>query len=1054
MRYVKYIFLNALFLFSFTGNVFSTENMPRPEAAAVVKETAKEEQKVVSKAVNYIENGSFEFGIDKGWKAFEARVNEYPLILSSENVVVTDETVSGRKYLKFHVAAKDKEKKFFLISKPFNLLEKADYIAKFSAKAISSNAKCTIRLEKFQNGPVPEDDHKINPAFEMVFDKIPSDWSMLEMPMKDINPDTYVFSMEIDLKHSEGKNSSNEKTALCLDAVQVLSAPSDETYTTVPCEFDVEPAFGNSIILKNEQGFLKVAAYNYTDENIYREVFLTIYDFYGREISTEKYKFDRVDGISEKTIALPSLPVSAYLACLRDKDGNIFAEKCFSVLPVPSKESNAGAFAHTDKFTFDSLRRAGVKFLAVQDMPDYQDYKKNQISGDNRQTRNIDNAVKSGSECVGVLYMPIGRGKKLSDEDLESFSNYVKAVFTLYKGKIKYWRLMDNPYMDNCSASDYAKLLKAVNQAVKSGFPDNKILGPACSSIYSNWIEEFIQTGTLYLIDVFTVTGYGADDKAFEQLKRWAWADGKKRPIWDIGFSVIQSKSQYTPVKAYPEMPSRIKTCSAIVKALTWRHKADIDKFFYKLYDSGTGWNYNQMLNTDGTLKVEAVVYAAASNMMNGCQFVKEINIGKIQCYVFKNKTKTFAVIWNTEAMDDDETKLLLQPQEMIYSYLLKQKTALKNKSSSTESAVLNLPLKQNKGLDIKDMFGNNIKTEEGPDGTINLKLKYEPLFIFSEMNAQIFTQTMEKSRISLPDGAKLTSFVSLKTFMDKSLLSLSIRVSNMTSQTLYPEVTLKELPDGITLMGNESVNVTLNAFEEKEIEFLLNPDKDIFEKASIKYDIKEGKNSIKKDFKFSLVKAIRIDGNFAMKCDTAVWPPFESPMKIDHIGQLAKGNDYWNGPGDLSLQAAVFYNDEFLYILMKGVSPGLSKPGMLRNSFDIFFDTDLKDIRYNSRNLDDYLITFFPGIETGGSAMFRTTSFKDENMVASINFNGNEFVGEFRFTRKALSMEKKNSLVRFDMNLNKFSPEDVDPQVIMSWSGSADNSVSTGGYGYLMVGP
>lgn len=1046
MQYVKQFFLTVIFLLN--ANLFSEENAPAPASPAAEVHDAP---KAVSRAVNYLENGSFEFGIDKGWKAFEARVNQAPLLLDSENIVITDETVNGSKYLKFQAMPKDKEKRFFLVSRPFALKEKAAYTVRFTGKSVNAKAKCTVRLEKYQNGPVPEADRKEIPAFEMVFDKIPAEWSLLEVPMPDINPDVYVLNMEISISHSN----ENKEAALCLDAVQVLSSPSEETFVTVPCEFDIEPAFSNGIMLRNELGFLKIAAYNYTDENISREVFLTINDFYGREVSTEKYKFDRINGFSEKTIALPSLPVGLYFASLKDKEGNVFAEKSFAVLPVAQKESNAGAFCYNDKFTFGSLKKAGVDFIALQDMPDYQDYKRDQLSfGGRIQPKNIESAQKTGCEFIGILYMPMLRGKKLSEEDLENFSSYVKAIFAIYNGKVKYWRLMDDPYMDNCSPEDYAKLLKAVNQAVRSGFPDMKIIGPACSSTSANWIEAFIQTGALYLLDVFTVTGYGADDKAFDQLKKWAWADGKKRPIWDIGFGVIQSKSSYAPIKPSLDAPHRIKTCSAIVKALVWRHKAGIDKIFCKFYDRGPGWSYNQMLETDGELKPEAVAYSAASNMMTGSQFIKEINIGKVQCYVFKNKTRTFAVLWNTEAMDDDETRLLLQPQEMIYNYLLKQRTALKNKSSSTEAAVLNLPLKQNKGVDVKDMLGNNIKVEDAQDGTINLKLKYEPVFIFSEMNPQIFTQTLERSRISLPDGSKITAFASLKPFMDKSLISLSIKISNMTSQTLYPELLLKEIPEGITLMGNESVDLTLNAFEEKEVEFLFNPERNVFEKVSVKYEITEGKKTIKKDFKFSLIRAIPIDGSFAMKCDTAYWPPFETPMKIDHIGQLAKGNDYWNGPEDLSQTAGVFYNDEYLYILTRGVSPAASKPAAPGNSFDIFFDTDLKDIRYSTRNLDDYMITFFPAAESGTGAMFRTSSFKDENMAACINSNGNEFTGEFRFSRKALNIQNKNSLIRFDMNINKFSADELEPLVIMSWSGSACNSVNTEGYGYLMVGP
>jgi Beta-glucosidase/6-phospho-beta-glucosidase/beta-galactosidase len=102
-----------------------------------------------------------------------------------------------------------------------------------------------------------------------------------------------------------------------------------------------------------------------------------------------------------------------------------------------------------------------------------------------------------------------------SEEHMEAFLRYIRAVIERYKDKIEYWEIWNEPNHHSYwgavpDGKEYGKLLKRTAELIRSIDPDCKIIGGAMAGIDPVFTDDFLNQGTARLIDIISFHNYGA----------------------------------------------------------------------------------------------------------------------------------------------------------------------------------------------------------------------------------------------------------------------------------------------------------------------------------------------------------------------------------------------------------------------------------------------------------------------------------------------------------------------------------------------------------------
>jgi hypothetical protein len=383
---------------------------------------------------------------------------------------------------------------------------------------------------------------------------------------------------------------------------------------------------------------------------------------------------------------------------LRENTGALAKfENTYTVLPEfeNNKKSLSSPFGNhlsLSESTAELASKLGVKWVRLHDMEDFSNWFQTEPEKGLFQwfDEKVGIAEKYGINILAVIEKPpywasskqAAKNEPLYNfmnhppRDYKGFGEYVYRMVNHYKGRIKYWEVWNEPYIEgfwNGTKVEFVGLMKTAYEAAKRADPSCIVVAPAGRYEY---IKGIFELGAYQYLDVLSYHQYFANTKpwnSFEseiemvrKLKELMKSHGVEKPIWNTEGGLI-SRSFYNafPIGETPwlrsfkasEIYDYRRPAELIVKWYVLNLSHGVDKcFYYYMREDGTGYfdrreSYQSLLEYDRKPKPHGVSMAILAHML-GNEFKFEETI-KRTCsgseavfYIFNTSQGPLAVSW------------------------------------------------------------------------------------------------------------------------------------------------------------------------------------------------------------------------------------------------------------------------------------------------------------------------------------------------------------------------------------------------------------------------
>ena len=256
-----------------------------------------------------------------------------------------------------------------------------------------------------------------------------------------------------------------------------------------------------------------------------------------------------------------------------------------------------------------------------------------------------------------------------TDEWLEGYLGYVRAMVTHFKGRVMYYEVwnewniglggLDKKYRDE--ADIYAKILIETYKVIKEIDPEVTVIGGVVAGGEEKWTEKFLQVeGAIHAMDAFSFHCYPDNDmkdvvKQIEILRKLFKQYGREDiPMWltETGWPTHIGRGGFTEETS----------AGNLVSLYTWAiaNPGVLDKiFWYDLHNDGLekeSLEHNLGLLGNWTAEENVIMHAkpsyvalcAMNSILVDAEFVGMYDMGhkKITAYHFKKDGKDLLVTW------------------------------------------------------------------------------------------------------------------------------------------------------------------------------------------------------------------------------------------------------------------------------------------------------------------------------------------------------------------------------------------------------------------------
>ncbi len=198
---------------------------------------------------------------------------------------------------------------------------------------------------------------------------------------------------------------------------------------------------------------------------------------------------------------------------------------------------------------FDKMKDAGVQWLRTdfvwgKIVPTYGKYNFKVYD------EIVDSLAGRGIKVLGILTE--ARAGMSATKNQDKWIEYIKATVSHFKGRVKYWEVINEhdihePYKYDGGAELYGKNLKAAYKAIKEANPDAVVLyGGLASSTVKSYFDKTLKVAGNSSYDIMNFHTYPApgpteirQKKCLDNLRAVMRANGGEKPIWltEIGSS-------------------------------------------------------------------------------------------------------------------------------------------------------------------------------------------------------------------------------------------------------------------------------------------------------------------------------------------------------------------------------------------------------------------------------------------------------------------------------------------------------------------------------------
>ncbi len=234
---------------------------------------------------------------------------------------------------------------------------------------------------------------------------------------------------------------------------------------------------------------------------------------------------------------------------------------------------------------------------------------------------------------------------------LKDWTDFVHAVVSRYKGKVKYWEVWNEPDIGFWTGTieQYSDLLKSAYVAAKKADPECKVVFGGTAGVNLPFIERVYDTGGQYFFDVMAVHPYQwgetFDDAWFTlQLRNLRDLMDKRRDlhkeIWltELGWS--------TGDKGITEEVQARLLQQAMITSLTCGDM-DVAKAFWFSVKDWVGPGHG-LIRPDGTRKPAFEAYRLVTGMLSDYQYLGALKHETLRCHRFQSAdNKVLLAAWH-----------------------------------------------------------------------------------------------------------------------------------------------------------------------------------------------------------------------------------------------------------------------------------------------------------------------------------------------------------------------------------------------------------------------
>jgi|GEM_PF-1297972 len=283
----------------------------------------------------------------------------------------------------------------------------------------------------------------------------------------------------------------------------------------------------------------------------------------------------------------------------------------------------------------------------------------------------VDTAVAKGIEPVLILGLmnPLydGGGIPTSNEGIAAYVNYATTIVEHFKDRVKYYEVWNEPNIipfnpTGKTAADYAKLLQAVQPAIKGIDAGALLLGGSTAGVDLTWLNAMLAAGANDYFDMLSIHPYtwpsspeagalGTNLQAVELLLR-SYNGGAAKPIWitENGWPTVGNVTEQIAAN-YLVRSHVIAMAVGSVEQIIWYDLQDDGVNVQDAEDKFGLLRYSFDSETPYAAKSGYVAYNAMANKLIGATFVsKSTPDSNLNVYRFQRDAadQEVWVVWNT----------------------------------------------------------------------------------------------------------------------------------------------------------------------------------------------------------------------------------------------------------------------------------------------------------------------------------------------------------------------------------------------------------------------
>ena len=497
--------------------------------------------------------------------------------------------------------------------------------------------------------------------------------------------------------------------------------------------------------------------------------------------------------------------------------------------------------------------------------------------------------------------------------DTDTLRQWARMLGTRFKGRIKYWEMMN----EACSTPHYAEIMKALSTGLKDADPNCKVVGLCAMACEFDRLNDRLVKDDLWkYMDILSFHIYVRPssftppdlcvptlDHAIELMRGELKKAGGVLPIWETegGF---QCNNYYTHMRtpdhffkfwaSYGSLDNipgdlreqQVTEAAYMVRKHLLYQYYDVARFFNFVYNYmyfGYMANYTSMIEYDDTPKLVYVAYAQMVKMLEGAKCLQKVDAGdRFRCYIWENRGRLITTFHNVD-----------------------------DRSGEIELA---LP---SQAIEVQDICGNPVKFQKERGG-VTLPFNGCPLYIVSRgLKAEDIAAAFEKAQISglIPFRMGIT----LEQDPKSKQPSVAVVVKNTSKDAIAPRIKIAGVPEDWK-MSRTTVKARVPRGKAETFYLLVDrltpQDRPIYLKANYL----EGDQVLQATGKVKRLAAcprrmgdITIDG----KVQEDAWKR-ALHLPLNTAKQVVVGGKDWQGPDQASAEVYATWDEKAFYVAAK----------------------------------------------------------------------------------------------------------------------------------------